>query len=67
MMMKEKFFIVADGVIYCGSNSKTALQKVLDTFMSIDPIYSYYLVADKDLKTTDIRSSKYFTVVDDAE
>lgn len=65
--MKEKFFIVAGGEVYCGSNSKTALQKVLDTFMTIDQIYSYYLVASEDLKVTDVKSSNYFTVVDDAE
>lgn len=63
--MKENFFIVSGGVIYCGSNSKTALQKVLDTFMSIDPIYCYYLV--EDLTVNDVKSSNYFTVVDDAE
>lgn len=65
--MKEKYFIVAGGEVYCGSNSKTALQKVLDTFMSIDQIYCYYIVASEDLKVTDVKSSNYFTVVDDAE
>lgn len=66
-MKDKKYFIVAGGVIYCGSNSKTVLQKVLDTFMTIDQTYCYYIVASEDLKVTDVKSSNYFTVVDDAE
>jgi hypothetical protein len=61
--MKERFLIVSGGYIYCGSDSKVALQKVLDTFMNIDQIYSYYIVANESLKN-EVKSSNYFVVAE---
>jgi hypothetical protein len=61
--MEEKYVITSGGYIYCGSNSRVALQKVLDTFMNLDLIYSYYIVESKSLKN-EVKSSNYFIVAE---
>jgi hypothetical protein len=61
--MKEKYLIVTGGIILCGSNSRVALQKVLDTFMNLDLIYSYSIVANESLKN-EVKSSNYFVVTE---
>jgi hypothetical protein len=62
--MEEKYVIISGGYIYCGSNSKVALQKVLDTFMNMDLIYNYYIIANESLKD-EVKSSNYFVVTDE--
>lgn len=60
--MKERFVIVvAGGVVLCGSNSKVALQKALDTFLFADEIYNYYIVAVENLQD-EVKSRNYFVV-----
>jgi hypothetical protein len=61
--MKERFVITTGKVILCGSNSRVALQKVLDTFMNLDLIYSYRIIANEDLND-ELKSSNYFIVAE---